>query len=162
MRVRLCQFRTGYVNQMFTNPYACTIRAICTVFCRAVKYRTYRTYRTWVSLRSIRLRLCCDKSQKLRVSNAFCLHRKAVWIFYSSVQLDSTIDLLKKDFNPRSPRGERPKQGQSGCRSWGFQSTLPARGATWLLTAPVYCRLISIHAPREGSDWYPTARPVFF
>ena len=107
MRVRLCQFRTGYVNQMFTNPYACTICAICTVFCRAVKYRTYRTYRTWVSLRSIRLRLCCDKSQKLRVSNAFCLHRKAVWIFYSSVQLDSTIDLLKKDFNPRSPRGER-------------------------------------------------------
>ena len=33
-----------------------------------------------------------------------------------------------------------------------FQSTLPARGATPVLTLSLCDLLISIHAPREGSD----------
>ena len=34
------------------------------------------------------------------------------------------------DFNPRSPHGERRPAPRSPCPSRGFQSTLPARGAT--------------------------------
>ena len=37
-------------------------------------------------------------------------------------------------------------------RHKAFQSTLPARGATYQLNGGKYVRLISIHAPREGSD----------
>ena len=33
-----------------------------------------------------------------------------------------------------------------------FQSTLPVRGATQALSSPAGAALISIHAPREGSD----------
>ena len=33
-----------------------------------------------------------------------------------------------------------------------FQSTLPARGATYIITPPPAAQEISIHAPREGSD----------
>ena len=55
-------------------------------------------------------------------------------------------------FNPRSPRGERPL-GASCCVPWNsFQSTLPARGATRALPDAQTVPLISIHAPREGSD----------
>ena len=35
-----------------------------------------------------------------------------------------------RHFNPRSPRGERPKVVVTASRSRIFQSTLPARGAT--------------------------------
>ena len=104
---------------------------------------------------------------------------------------------IQQDFNPRSPRGERhysyhvdtptffisihaPREGSDCLISPGvlgrqpFQSTLPARGATYFcdhLRAPfpfqstlpargatlagkpfAYYELISIHAPREGSD----------
>ena len=34
-----------------------------------------------------------------------------------------------------------------------FQSTLPARGATFLLPIFQHTTIISIHAPREGSDY---------
>ena len=60
-------------------------------------------------------------------------------------------------FNPRSPHGERRynfNRRESRC---GFQSTLPARGATafrWGLPRPFP---ISIHAPRTGSDLSSTA-----
>ena len=37
-----------------------------------------------------------------------------------------------------------------------FLSTLPVRGATPQLTAPSGGWNISIHAPREGSDWKTT------
>ena len=40
----------------------------------------------------------------------------------------------------------------SGAFSFIFQSTLPARGATPCLIFADAFRLISIHAPREGSD----------
>ena len=60
------------------------------------------------------------------------------------------------DFNPRSLRGERPAAWRyllSGGAK--FQSTLPARGATWANMANISTIIISIHAPREGSDPIP-------
>ena len=56
-------------------------------------------------------------------------------------------------FNPRSPCGERPDNTRRYHGYNQFQSTLPVRGATSavsLLRLPP--RLISIHAPRAGSD----------
>jgi len=56
------------------------------------------------------------------------------------------------NFNPRSPWGERlPRTGLlSIIRS--FQSTLPVGGATRLRCEGNLHSLISIHAPRGGSD----------
>ena len=55
-------------------------------------------------------------------------------------------------FNPRSPHGERLCQGiHDGCGTQ-FQSTLPARGATHVAPCNFWHILISIHAPRTGSD----------
>ena len=79
------------------------------------------------------------------------------------------------NFNPRSPRGERPDAPQRHNRTARFQSTLPARGATSIdsnlrMVASYFNprsprgerprrhttmsrrESISIHAPREGSD----------
>ena len=55
-------------------------------------------------------------------------------------------------FNPRSPRGERHIHCVRLRRSRSFQSTLPARGATYRLYRAAVPHAISIHAPREGSD----------
>ena len=80
-----------------------------------------------------------------------------------------------RHFNPRSPHGERQRFGslpswrtlfQSTLPARGatthltnflhrnmiFQSTLPARGATRILLVGQDAELISIHAPRTGSD----------
>ena len=55
-------------------------------------------------------------------------------------------------FYPRSPRGERPFTVTTSGITFGFLSTLPARGATQgALVGPGEVQ-ISIHAPREGSD----------
>ena len=55
-------------------------------------------------------------------------------------------------FNPRPPRGGR--QGDQGRRRCAvlFQSTSPARGATYIDKNATVGILISIHAPREGGD----------
>ena len=70
------------------------------------------------------------------------------------------------DFNPRSPHGERRWHSTTKSRGLLFQSTLPARGATSLCALAVIVRLvISIHAPRTGSDrWaaYSTAGRTYF
>ena len=96
-------------------------------------------------------------------------------------------DVIKKvglspttDFNPRSPRGERPNkffkpihlikfqstlpargatpmECKKVCTPIGFQSTLPARGATYQGVCNLRRRRISIHAPREGSDHLPVS-----
>ena len=55
-------------------------------------------------------------------------------------------------FNPRSPRGERQTSRRSDSIKKPFQPSLPARGATsWL---KIYAQMSSIStlAPREGSD----------
>ena len=79
------------------------------------------------------------------------------------------------DFNPRSPHGERRFPGDPNGSAAEFQSTLPARGATVpassavsttnyfnprsphgerprVRDAPTRAVVISIHAPRTGSD----------
>ena len=60
--------------------------------------------------------------------------------------------LVDIHFNPRSPRGERLETLICFKLDFRFQSTLPARGATRFLHWSSSLSLISIHAPREGSD----------
>ena len=65
---------------------------------------------------------------------------------------DSARSVLLANFNPRSPRGERPSTSFISCSPSRFQSTLPAWGATTQQKSALISRLISIHAPRVGSD----------
>ena len=58
----------------------------------------------------------------------------------------------RRHFNPRSPHGERLGAGFGTQATSRFQSTLPARGATSSVSAAVVDAVISIHAPRTGSD----------
>ena len=60
--------------------------------------------------------------------------------------------LVHPDFNPRSPHGERLSRGRLQVLVLAFQSTLPARGATADWAVRRIAELISIHAPRTGSD----------
>ena len=56
------------------------------------------------------------------------------------------------DFNPRSPRGERPVARRGNQRHDHFNPRSP-RGERLRPSRPApWCRTISIHAPREGSD----------
>ena len=55
-------------------------------------------------------------------------------------------------FNPRSPCGERPTKLWHVVAAGTFQSTLPVWGATWWKLRNSAEELISIHAPRVGSD----------
>ena len=56
------------------------------------------------------------------------------------------------NFNPRSPWGERLKCKRCGAELIVFQSTLPVGGATPLTRVSAGRQIISIHAPRGGSD----------
>ena len=58
----------------------------------------------------------------------------------------------KKYFNPRSPHGERRGEQYATTSYVEFQSTLPARGATVENAKYNAYEVISIHAPRTGSD----------
>ena len=58
-----------------------------------------------------------------------------------------------RNFNPRSPHGERRVSSMIRSARLLFQSTLPARGATSVIGVPCASAVISIHAPRTGSDW---------
>ena len=60
--------------------------------------------------------------------------------------------LRERNFNPRSPHGERLPSATRAFGTSRFQSTLPARGATWYLKLTDGREAISIHAPRTGSD----------
>ena len=55
-------------------------------------------------------------------------------------------------FNPRSPHGERQEYKAFVDKFKPFQSTLPARGATFAIFCKLFAQRISIHAPRTGSD----------
>ena len=57
-----------------------------------------------------------------------------------------------RDFNPRSPHGERRRTATHKRRRSRFQSTLPARGATGEAMQGRLTIVISIHAPRTGRD----------
>ena len=58
----------------------------------------------------------------------------------------------RKNFNPRSPHGERLSRCRSRSPTNAFQPTLPARGATPCSTRHPGTQRISTHAPRTGSD----------
>ena len=58
-----------------------------------------------------------------------------------------------RDFNPRSPCGERLLITQKLLKQIPFQSTLPVWGATALINHAIVSVIISIHAPRVGSDF---------
>ena len=60
--------------------------------------------------------------------------------------------LGRTDFNPRSPWGERPVRDLNQVDKIGFQSTLPVGGATSAELGEQAAQVISIHAPRGGSD----------
>ena len=55
-------------------------------------------------------------------------------------------------FNPRSPWGERRACAAGPARAKKFQSTLPVGGATSRMLQSIAYLVISIHAPRGGSD----------
>ncbi len=61
-------------------------------------------------------------------------------------------------FNPRSPWGERPDPKLDPIEAAEFQSTLPVGGATKLGAQLSGQTIISIHAPRGGSDGSTTSR----
>ena len=69
--------------------------------------------------------------------------------------------LWTKNFNPRSPCGERPRANVRKKFSLIFQSTLPMRGATLIMSAVIAPWVISIHAPHAGSDKSPHGPNVF-
>ena len=58
-----------------------------------------------------------------------------------------------RDFNPRSPCGERHGVLTDGAIAFAFQSTLPMRGATNFDAERSQGQPISIHAPHAGSDF---------
>ena len=58
----------------------------------------------------------------------------------------------RRDFNPRSPCGERLRWALNNRLFSQFQSTLPVWGATKPGVEAVRVQGISIHAPRVGSD----------
>ncbi len=84
--------------------------------------------------------------------------RRAVFLFQSTLPARGATSRCTPssnnclNFNPRSPRGERPPARQTANSRRRFQSTLPARGATCNFLLQIWQNLISIHAPREGSD----------
>ena len=56
------------------------------------------------------------------------------------------------NFNPRSPCGERRISLSASSDRVGFQSALPLRGATQQFCEYTICTVISIRAPLAGSD----------
>ena len=66
--------------------------------------------------------------------------------------LDSPYQIVFKNFNPRSPCGERRLLSSTDVIRPLFQSTLPVWGATGAVLQHEFLLPISIHAPRVGSD----------
>ena len=59
-------------------------------------------------------------------------------------------------FNPRTPRGVRPRRSAQPSWPLPFQSTHPARGATEIgFDDFTYAFYVSIHAPRDGCAGNP-------
>ena len=65
-----------------------------------------------------------------------------------------------RDFNPRSPCGERRLMQIYDTIGSEFQSALPLRGATLGLSRAHGASTISIRAPLAGSDMYAVAAPI--
>jgi hypothetical protein len=80
-------------------------------------------------------------------------------------------DTWRADILIASVHGQRvsihaPREGSDRMGSpltaatFGFQSTLPAKGATVQVLALGYLLCVSIHAPREGSDFMKNGTPA--
>ena len=68
--------------------------------------------------------------------------------------------MFARNFNPRSPYGERLTVSTVSATHDEFQSTLPLRGATGRRPGGLDQGVISIHAPLTGSDNHPApAKP---
>ena len=100
---------------------------------------------------------------------AVACQRDAISIHAPRVGSDGFVDdsdrSLVIHFYPRSPRGERHHLQQYGYRFSTFLSTLPAWGATFDILCNICVCVISIHAPRVGSDPHagfsvPSWRPI--
>ena len=65
------------------------------------------------------------------------------------------------NFNPRSPCGERLLLRDQGVPGEAFQSTLPVWGATTCWLHRPFIQVISIHAPRVGSDLNAIPNGIF-
>ena len=66
--------------------------------------------------------------------------------------ISQTLEPEIGHFNPRPPRGGRLDPLSTMRRDGLFQSTPPARGATFSRYKFPHLLMISIHAPREGGD----------
>jgi len=60
--------------------------------------------------------------------------------------------VLRRHFNPRAPRGARPRSKLPKREKRQFQSTRPTWGATWSELVLSEGTAISIHAPHVGRD----------
>ena len=107
-----------------------------------------------------RLTLCMSFQSTLPVRGATAVSSRAcatVGISIHAPRAGSDRGQLRtrlqaRDFNPRSPCGERRKISRTASDRFRFQSTLPVRGATDNPSASSPAQKISIHAPRAGSD----------
>ena len=82
---------------------------------------------------------------------------KSIYISIHAPRVGSDTELARRssgslNFNPRSPCGERPGTTPTLQGPNLFQSTLPVWGATFIDIIIPDDFLISIHAPRVGSD----------
>ena len=80
---------------------------------------------------------------------------KNISIHAPRVGSDHNFTLPMEDFynfNPRSPCGERRVYTWNPRNASIFQSTLPVWGATMTINGETLRFVISIHAPRVGSD----------
>ena len=80
---------------------------------------------------------------------------------WGATNIPVTAVRVAADFNPRSPCGERlcavlARHNQRAR----FQSTLPVWGATRVLPLTINGNIISIHAPRVGSDPVRSDLPI--
>ena len=73
----------------------------------------------------------------------------------SDLEIKIRKNLVRKNFNPRSPCGERQTRPLMFHLRHAFQSTLPVWGATQPKDWKNKKKTISIHAPRGGSDSKP-------
>ncbi len=81
---------------------------------------------------------------------AKCFNPRSPW---GERREDGSKRLLRiPGFNPRSPWGERPYHPILGISNKLFQSTLPVGGATCPRAQFRSVYIVSIHAPRGGSD----------
>ena len=145
---------------------------IAIISCKTASYAILPQFRAFVNTGAYRIRSGNDRDADSRAAGrSISIHAprrgERLLVECHSCQL--------RHFNPRSPQGERPnvprpngweQRFQSTLPAGGatcnvirlfcafrlFQSTLPAGGATRRITWRSVCILISIHAPRRGSD----------